>query len=378
MRRGARLVAGVAAALVALAVAAGDTDGASCPRPPAPPDGFLGPPGALVDAAKGSPASVAAALRGAELRVTMNHFGRDAGFFVYVVFALNALEFAEEAGAACASVWFGEKGLSRRGGDGGRPALWTTPNLFYDASYGPNVWEYFFAPVRCPEGKVGRFGQEHRVVGLTDGSLAWLHEQRPRSVFTYQHGLHASRRERFDEGWYAQQRVHGAELVRKYARVRPHVRCAVDAFWRAQGLDGAPVMGVHLRGTDKRSALGGRVVGPDEYYPRIDAFLEEHGERARIFVATDSKDFLKEVKGRYGGRVAYRDALRSSKNAFKAARYEKEGYRKGEDALIDTLLLARCDALLKPSSSVSEFALYFNPALQNATVEMQYAGSYER
>ena len=38
--------------------------------------------------------------------------------------------------------------------------------------------------------------------------------------------------------------------------------------------------------------------------------------------------------------------------------------RLGSDVMIDTLLLARCSFLLKGISAVSEFALYFNPKLQ--------------
>ena len=31
--------------------------------------------------------------------------------------------------------------------------------------------------------------------------------------------------------------------------------------------------------------------------------------------------------------------------------------------MLDTMLLSRCDYLLKPASAVSEWAIYFNPAL---------------
>lgn len=55
----------------------------------------------------------------------------------------------------------------------------------------------------------------------------------------------------------------------------------------------------------------------------------------------------------------YEGALRSKKNAFKDPALANKGYAKGESALVDALLLSRCDALLKPSSAVSEFAVYF-------------------
>ena len=38
-------------------------------------------------------------------------------------------------------------------------------------------------------------------------------------------------------------------------------------------------------------------------------------------------------------------------------------HSKGKQVLLDTLMLSRCDFLLKSASSVSEFAIYFNPQL---------------
>ena len=39
------------------------------------------------------------------------------------------------------------------------------------------------------------------------------------------------------------------------------------------------------------------------------------------------------------------------------------GYRRGVEVLVDTLLLSRCEFLLKSASAVSEFAIYLNPRL---------------
>ena len=41
----------------------------------------------------------------------------------------------------------------------------------------------------------------------------------------------------------------------------------------------------------------------------------------------------------------------------------------GVEVLLDTLLLAKCDFLLKSSSAVSEFALYYNPRLHNQSYD---------
>lgn len=65
------------------------------------------------------------------------------------------------------------------------------------------------------------------------------------------------------------------------------------------------VLGVHLRGTDKRSTVGGRVIEPKEHFPYVDNFLAEYGSDALVFVATDSTKFLEKMQRRYGDRIRH-------------------------------------------------------------------------
>jgi hypothetical protein len=50
-------------------------------------------------------------------------------------------------------------------------------------------------------------------------------------------------------------------------------------------------------------------------------------------------------------------------------------YRKGEDVLIDCLLLSRSDFLLRCQSNVGELATYFNPELP--VIDLQYSRSLQ-
>ena len=119
-----------------------------------------------------------------------------------------------------------------------------------------------------------------------------------------------------------------------------------------------------MRGTDKGTAHSPpelmRIVKPEEYFPEIDAYTEEHGP-CRILIGTDQDQFVDRMRERYGDRVVSRDAIRARgvRNPFEIQ--DGQGYRKGEDVLIDCLLLSRCDHLLKCTSAVGEFALYFEP-----------------
>ena len=128
------------------------------------------------------------------------------------------------------------------------------------------------------------------------------------------------------------------------------------------------------------TAGSGRAIGPAEYEPYVRAFLSAHGPTSYVFLATDSPSFLAEALQSWPqGRVRYRkDVLRLEANAAFAKKSPSGGggggnYRKGEEVLLDALLLSRCDFLLHAASGVAEFAIYWSPRLHAKSVHLQYA-----
>ena len=288
------------------------------------------------------------------LRVTAKDCG--AGFFALVVYALNQFIWADMHGYTPV-VEFGERCRDGR------------VNRYFEAARGPNVWEYFFEPVSVAKARPSD-------LQLTVRQLFALHHTSADSVQTYPHGLYRHLkvpRWRYDEGWHRTMRTRAALTLGRHVRFRPAPLRAASMFYRERILAlGAerPVLGLHLRGTDKLRNIGGRIVRPSEYQPLIDAYLARR-PTAVLFVATDSPSFLAQLSRQYGERVVQYDALRSERNAFLDRRIA-DNYKKGEDALVDALLLSCTNYLIKPASALSEFAVYLNPELHNHTYEIQY------
>jgi len=168
-------------------------------------------------------------------------------------------------------------------------------------------------------------------------------------------------------------RTRASRLLARYVRPKPHIRRAVDAFWEAHFAPGATVLGVHMRGTDKRAEIGGEIVPASHYMAHMDGYLSAHPD-ALILLATDSPRFLREMRARYGAKLVAREALRSERNAFLEA---GATMKKGEDVLVDALLLSRASFLLKSSSAVGEFAIYFNLSLHERSLDLQYVSGGE-
>lgn len=303
-----------------------------------------------VDPSYGKPAQ-----RYLVIRINHSH----AGFFAYVNFALNQLVYAEKNGLHPV-VYFG-------------PSSEDGPNAFHDASRGQNMWDYYFQPVAdltyddlqarldAPDDPLS----PGDLVRLSNKELWDVHCREADSIFPYPHSIHVDSY-RDDPQWYDKQRSRAQKLVRRYVRVKPHVLSKVDAF-EQEHFRGHTVLGIHLRGTDKGTARGPielmRIVEPKEYFPHIDDYLRKSGD-CKIFVATDQVQFVDTIRKRYGSRVMSYESMRTTgaRNPFEYM--DGLGYRKGEDVLIDCLLLSRCNYLLKCTSAVGEFAMYFNPDLE--------------
>lgn len=207
-------------------------------------------------------------------------------------------------------------------------------------------------------------------------------------------GCHASARAWEQFGLYAmdlqQAAVQREERVRLMANlgVRPRRRWqrAAEEFWsrNVETLGaGRPVIGVHMRATDK----AGAIISSAVYTDALDAFFCNY-PNAVVFAASDNEASLHDLRrwsqrSRHKAPVVTRPAIRST---VRQGRFTNPGVHAhllnltsksatlGADVLLDTLLLSRANFLLKGTSAVAEFALYFNPALAANTLDLELTG----
>ena len=180
----------------------------------------------------------------------------------------------------------------------------------------------------------------------------------------------------FNDTLYEQWRSNGATVVSHAHRLRPEVRAAVDKTWLALNVGGAtPVLGCHMRGTDKAS--GRRRVKPSAFEAYVADFFEAFPS-GRVFVATESTEYAAVVRGawraRWGAqRVLMRDiGTRISGKRLNAMVYVDRQLDVLQDVFFDVQLMARCDYFLHSASAVSEAVIYSNLALHEASVHLEY------
>eukprot|EP00656_Telonema_subtile_P026397 TRINITY_DN2836_c0_g1_i1.p1 TRINITY_DN2836_c0_g1~~TRINITY_DN2836_c0_g1_i1.p1 ORF type:complete len:1301 (-),score=259.34 TRINITY_DN2836_c0_g1_i1:157-4059(-) len=139
--------------------------------------------------------------------------------------------------------------------------------------------------------------------------------------------------------------------------------------WGTRPHTRAPMLGVHLRGTDKQHEIGGKIVPPQEYVPYIERYLALH-PGAVVYVATDSPSFLAQLRALVPD-VHFMSSDRTEANAFLDKSVASKA-RLAADVLIDALILSESDFILHTNSAVSEYAIYFNPRLRDSSINVQY------
>ena len=162
-----------------------------------------------------------------------------------------------------------------------------------------------------------------------------------------------------------------ADLLNKYLKVRDSVKEYVDSFV-ARRFANKNVLGVHYRGTDKKSEA--LPVPPEACAAVIRKYLDAHRQTQALFIASDEAAFLEFVAKKFKGVeiISHDDSMRSGDGEaiHKSAGGDK--YEKGKDALVNCLLLSRCDALIKTASFLSAWSCVFNPTLPVVLLNAPY------
>lgn len=167
-------------------------------------------------------------------------------------------------------------------------------------------------------------------------------------------------------------RDRASDIVNRYIRPRPYLKDKVAAFYRQQ-LQGSTVIGVHMRGTDAVSSSEQRLfrhnsLVPDRYIGKIKDLLRQLPQ-AKIFVATDDENSLRLIRENFADRVVSYDSIRHQQGdvvGHGPSGAPLPGYiandpqiaaRNGEEAIVEYLLLCRCDYLVHNGASLARTVL---------------------
>ena len=162
------------------------------------------------------------------------------------------------------------------------------------------------------------------------------------------------------------------KIIQKYIHPRAYIRRKVDDFF-TRNMSAGYVIGVHARGTD---AISKEEIRPHrqgslvlaKFGAEVRRLLSLHPE-AKVFVATDDQASLGYFEDQFGSRVIAYDSIRHEGGqlagegptgwimpAYIAGDRDRAA-RNGEEAVIEYLLLSRCNHLVHNAGSLARTVL---------------------
>lgn len=156
-------------------------------------------------------------------------------------------------------------------------------------------------------------------------------------------------------------RIDMNRLINKYVKVNDDIEYEVLEIMHELG---NKPLGVHIRMTDKNNCTShgepesGLPVSLELYEKHIDNNLQKHD--SKIFLATDDEEVIKRMKRRYGDRIFYTSAIRSTGNKSIHHNLVGNNKQKGRDVLKDCLVLSKCRHIIKGISNVALCAMFWN------------------
>lgn len=160
-------------------------------------------------------------------------------------------------------------------------------------------------------------------------------------------------------------------LLQKYIRIQPWVQEKADRFARHH-LDGRQVLGVHYRGTDRGSEAP--KASYDSMADLVRRYLDQAPATEAVFVATDESGFIGYIQESFPDVevVRYQVSQISDDDTPIQAMAGADPYLRGEEALLDCLLLSRCSYLIKSPSLLSAWSVLLAPDLPVTMVNARY------
>ena len=275
------------------------------------------------------------------------------GFFAEFLWVLNHLDYCVTRGFTPVVFW-GEQSS-------------------YFPHHGPkdlNMWDYFFEPVsslRYIQGDKLALDHYYR----DDFSVIWNYpqyiqllnfsESSTRKSFVkifnkfppMNHVYPFGKQHLYD---YAFRKMIKSQLIDKFIKVKQPIVQKCDEFYNKY-IKGISTIGIHLRGRWIHGEM------PEITVEQIARLANELANNdTQFFVATDQVALIQQAKIYLKGKVIYYETQRS--NAPTSPFPGKKLHPKlGEDLLIETLLLSKCNYFIHTISNVSTVVLYFNPDL---------------
>jgi hypothetical protein len=227
------------------------------------------------------------------------------------------------------------------------------PFFVYGTPEDGELWQRFFEPLAFPSMPL----EERTTWEYADLSIT---------------GLHAYEMYKQGSRWRT---AYGCAFS-DHVRVRDELRRAASELWRDGGADEQSV-GVHFRHPGHGHECPRPIPPVEDFIERTRGLLRRR-RGGSVVLATDVHEAVEKFQSAFGDRLLVQPGVaRAHARGFHADRNVEPSVALGEQALIDALLLARCEVMLHTVSNLPTAVGYMNPGLRMVYCEPRLVGATE-
>ena len=216
--------------------------------------------------------------------------------------------------------------------------------VYYDETFGLNWWEYYFEPIKLgnKNGIIKKIGNNQKI------KLSSQCE-------------------------YNTSRDQNHIYIEKYIHLKPHILEKIKQFKDTYFTE--HMIGVHYRGTDK--VIEAPRIPYESVFEKINYILQTSTDSHlyKIYIATDEQSFLEYMKEQFHEKIVFLEGIYRSSNNNNNPIHHLEtdmNYKKGEEAVLDCILLSHCDILIRTSSNLSLVSTFFNNLMPIIELSTRY------
>jgi len=171
---------------------------------------------------------------------------------------------------------------------------------------------------------------------------------------------------KFIEGMYLDTNVNNLKKNFKIVKIKKNLLKKEKKYFDKNFLRTDRILGIHFRGSTYKTARG------HAFPPTIKIIKEKIKEVLdknsynKIFLVTEEMKYLKEIKREFGDICYYYNSFRMNKlDSFKIYPRKNHRYKLGEETIIETLTLSKCEGLIFIKSNVISAAINLSKKKQD-------------
>lgn len=205
----------------------------------------------------------------------------------------------------------------------------------------------------------------HPVNSITDSSNPWVNYFEQSTIIPTNNIIDTEKEENDDSILLYNLNMNNIieynKIIKDILHIKPFILQIVDDFVNKNFNNN--MVGIHIRGTDSFFDKG-RPSIPLQYY--IDLIRTKLSNYTKIFISTDTIGVIDRLTNLFGKRIITYSTIKTTINYHYLALHENNNnpLHVGLEVLVDSLLLAKCNLLIRQQSNITTFSILYNPGIK--------------